>query len=80
MYLKVGIICVIVGLVHAFGDGAPADVCVKERFNQPNHGTYRSQALELIPYQIVASAASYQPGDSITCKRGNMNDNISANE
>jgi hypothetical protein len=70
MYLQLGFVLALsVAMVQAFGNGAPADVCVKERFNQPNHGEYRSQPLETIPYQVIASAASYQPGDSITRRK-----------
>lgn len=54
--------------VNGFNDGAPPDTCVKERFNQPNHGQYRSQPLETSPYQVIASSSAYQPGETITCK------------
>lgn len=55
-------------VVEGFNDGAPPDTCVKERFNQPNHGQYRSQPLETLPYQVVASSSAYQPGETISCK------------
>lgn len=58
----------IIAVVNTFPDGAPPDSCVKERFNQPNHGEARSQPLGTLPYQVVASTAFYQPGETISCK------------
>jgi hypothetical protein len=58
--------------VNCFSSGAPPDVCVKDRFNQPNHGETRTQSLETIPYQIVASSARFKPGDEISRKK-NLN-------
>lgn len=52
-------------LVTGFPDGAPADTCVKKRANQPNHGQARSQKLETLPFQVVATSDSYQPGQQI---------------
>lgn len=60
---------VIVGLVlgcYAFPDGAPIDVCVKPRPNQPNHGQARPQPHHTNPYQILQSAAEYGPGTQIS--------------
>lgn len=51
--------------VTGFPDGAPADTCVKKRANQPNHGQARSQKLETLPFQVVATSDSYQPGQQI---------------
>lgn len=52
--------------VNGFSSGAPPDACVKDRFNQPHHGEHRSQSLETLPYQVTASSAFYQPGESVT--------------
>lgn len=52
--------------VHAFPDGAPIDVCVKPRPNQPNHGQARPQPAHTSPFQILQSAAEYGPGTQIT--------------
>lgn len=52
-------------LADGFPDGAPADTCVKARFNQPNHGQARSQPLNTLPYQVVASSDQYAPGQQI---------------
>ena len=54
--------------VYGFPDGAPADTCVKSRFNEPNHGSARTQALHSLPYQVVASSQEYGPGAVIHCK------------
>lgn len=66
-------VCLIVGLFvvlsNGFPDGAPPDTCVKDRFNQPNHGKARSQELSTLPFQVVASSAYYGPGQSISCKQ-----------
>ena len=45
--------------------GAPPDTCVKERFNQPNHGKARPLPVETSPFQVVASTSYYRPGDTI---------------
>jgi hypothetical protein len=58
-------LCVVVTIVKAFPDGAPADVCVKMRANEPNHGKARSQAIESLPFQVVATTDKYQPGSQI---------------
>jgi hypothetical protein len=58
-------LCVLVSIVFAFPDGAPADVCVKARANEPNHGKARSQAIESLPFQVVASSEHYQGGSQI---------------
>lgn len=63
--IAVIVILAIIATVNSFPDGAPPDTCVKERFNQPNHGQYRTQSLETLPYRVTASAAYYQPGDQI---------------
>lgn len=66
-------VCLIVGLFvvlsNGFPDGAPPDTCVKDRFNQPNHGKARTQELSTLPFQVVASSAYYGPGQSISCKQ-----------
>ncbi|CAO1422809.1 unnamed protein product [Diamesa tonsa] len=63
-------VCLIVGLFvvlsNGFPDGAPPDTCVKDRFNQPNHGKARTQDLSTLPFQVVASSAYYGPGQSIS--------------
>lgn len=66
---SIGVFVTFAVLVSSFPDGAPPDTCVKERFNQPNHGQYRAQPLETLPYSVFASSAFYQPGDSITRMR-----------
>ncbi|XP_057338754.1 putative defense protein 1 [Microplitis mediator] len=65
------VVSVIVGLlaltsVNGFPDGAPVDVCVKERPNQPYHGQVRAQPANTSPYQIIASSNSYGPGKQIS--------------
>lgn len=60
---------VVVSLVlgcNCFPDGAPIDVCVKSRPNQPNHGQARPQPLQTSPYRILQSEADYGPGTQIT--------------
>lgn len=57
---------VIFSFVNSFPDGAPTDVCVKNRFNEPNHGKSRTQAAHTIPYQVIASSDTYSPGERIT--------------
>ncbi|XP_012286609.1 putative defense protein 3 [Orussus abietinus] len=52
--------------VYGFPDGAPVDVCVKPRPNEPYHGQARSQPLESNPYSVVASSGQYGPGTQIT--------------
>ncbi|XP_068154995.1 putative defense protein 3 [Drosophila tropicalis] len=52
--------------VWAFPDGAPADTCVKQRANQPNHGQARSQPAHTNPFEVVATAQSYHPGQQIS--------------
>lgn len=69
------VVTVIVGLlaltsVNGFPDGAPVDVCVKERPNQPYHGQFRSQPANTSPYQIISSSKDYAPGKQIS---GNFN-------
>jgi hypothetical protein len=54
--------------VNSFPDGAPPDTCVKDRFNQPNHGQFRAQETQP-PYKIEASSAFYKPGETISCKQ-----------
>lgn len=55
----------ILSLTESFPDGAPADTCVKSRFNQPHHGQAKSQSLESLPYQVVASSDQYSSGQQI---------------
>lgn len=60
------IVCGVLTVTNGFPDGGPADTCVKpERFNQPNHGQARSQPLNTLPYEIVATTDTYQPGQQI---------------
>ncbi|XP_063221825.1 putative defense protein 3 [Bacillus rossius redtenbacheri] len=49
----------------AFPDGAPIDVCVKARRNQPHHGQARPR-VDAPPYSVTASADTYSPGDKIS--------------
>ncbi|EDX14820.1 GD21425 [Drosophila simulans] len=56
----------LIGAAVAFPDGAPADTCVKQRANQPNHGKARSQPAHSNPYEVVADAQSYHPGQQIS--------------
>lgn len=58
-------VCSVARIVSGFPDGAPADTCVKNRVNQPNHGAARSQELGALPYQVVADSDAYQPGQVI---------------
>lgn len=51
---------------EAFPDGAPADTCVKQRANQPNHGKARSQPAETNPFEVVADSQTYHPGQQIS--------------
>lgn len=52
--------------IVGFPDGAPADTCVKQRANQPNHGKARPQPAHTNPFEVVASAQSYHPGQQIS--------------
>lgn len=36
-----------------------------ERFNQPNHGTARTQPLGTLPFEVIATTDQYQPGQQI---------------
>lgn len=36
-----------------------------ERFNQPNHGSARSQPLGTLPFEVIATTDQYQPGQQI---------------
>ncbi|XP_011863253.1 PREDICTED: putative defense protein 3 [Vollenhovia emeryi] len=56
--------------VLGFPDGAPVDVCVKPRPNQPYHGEARSQPLNTNPYKILASSSQYEPGSQVTVTIG----------
>lgn len=58
-------LCALVTISLAFPDGGPPDTCVKERFNQPNHGKARSQPLDNLPFEVRATSDSYQPGQQI---------------
>lgn len=55
----------LITLANAFPDGAPADTCVKQRANEPNHGASRTQALHTLPYEVRAESDSYHPGQQI---------------
>lgn len=56
----------IVSSIDCFPDGGPADTCVKpERFNQPNHGAARTQPIDTLPYEVIATTDQYQPGQQI---------------
>lgn len=61
----VPILCTIFVLTNAFPDGAPADTCVKQRANQPNHGASRTQSLHSLPYEMRATSDRYNPGQEI---------------
>lgn len=63
------VVCGVLAIANAFPDGGPADTCVRERFNQPNHGAARSQPLGSLPYQVIATTDSYQPGQQIQGKK-----------
>ncbi|XP_030369166.1 putative defense protein 3 [Scaptodrosophila lebanonensis] len=52
-------------VVTGFPDGAPADTCVKQRANQPNHGQARSQPPNTNPFEVVATSQTYHPGQQI---------------
>ncbi|XP_053952999.1 putative defense protein 3 [Anastrepha ludens] len=56
----------LVGLTNAFPDGAPADTCVKQRANQPNHGKARTQPGHTNPYEVVANSETFHPGQEIS--------------
>lgn len=58
-------ITTIISITDGFPDGAPADTCVKSRFNQPHHGQAKSQPLETLPYQVIASSDQYSSGQRI---------------
>ncbi|XP_055852705.1 putative defense protein 3 [Episyrphus balteatus] len=65
----IGLLLVGLALIQrsgGFPDGAPADTCVKKRANQPNHGQARPQPLNTNPFEVVASAESFHPGQQIT--------------
>lgn len=64
--IKYLIVMTLVLRSSAFPDGAPIDVCVKPRPNQPNHGQARPQPIQTSPYQILQSGADYGPGTQIT--------------
>ncbi|XP_037944104.1 putative defense protein 3 [Teleopsis dalmanni] len=55
-----------VTVLNGFPNGAPADACVKKRVNQPHHGEARSQPLHTNPFEVVASAQYYHPGQEIS--------------
>ncbi|XP_063704140.1 putative defense protein 3 [Culicoides brevitarsis] len=65
MFRVIILVSVVASLVDGFPDGAPADTCVKSRFNQPHHGQAKSQPLETSPYQVVASTDVYHAGQQI---------------
>lgn len=74
-----GIVIALTVSVNSFPDGAPPDTCVKDRFNQPNHGQNRAQPQESLPYKIEASSAFYKPGDTISCKQNKYNQDFVLN-
>lgn len=51
---------------YGFPDGAPVDVCVKPKPNQPYHGQAQPQPPGTSPYAVVASSSDYGPGAEIT--------------
>lgn len=55
----------LIALANAFPDGAPADTCVKQRANEPNHGASRTQAIHTLPYEVRAESDTYHPGQQI---------------
>lgn len=59
------VLCAFIGSSVSFPDGGPPDTCVKERFNQPNHGKARTQPIDSLPYEVRATADNYQPGQQI---------------
>ncbi|XP_058811356.1 putative defense protein 3 [Topomyia yanbarensis] len=63
--LIVAYVGLLVAVVSGFPDGAPADTCVKSRFNQPNHGAARTQDASTSPFRITATGSSYGPGSQI---------------
>lgn len=65
MLFKCVVILHIVTLSVGFPDGAPADVCVKERANEPHHGAARSQNINSLPYEIRATSDNFHAGQSI---------------
>lgn len=65
MFRILVITLVLCASVSCFPNGAPADTCVRSRSNEPNHGAARTQSLETLPYQVVASSDQYQPGQTI---------------
>lgn len=69
MFIKTVIVFIVASLVavSAFPDGAPADTCVKG--NKPKHGQTVSQALNTLPYQVVASSDQFAPGAQIQGER-----------
>ncbi|XP_017477954.1 PREDICTED: putative defense protein 3 [Rhagoletis zephyria] len=56
----------LISLANAFPDGAPADTCVKQRANQPNHGKARTQPAHTNPYEVVANSESFHPGQEVS--------------
>lgn len=65
MFSKIILLIGFIAIASGFPNGAPADTCVRERANEPNHGAARSQTLESIPYQVIATTDSFQPGSQI---------------
>lgn len=68
MYRQIKVLLVLASVfvaIDGFPDGGPADTCVKERFNQPNHGKSRTQPQNTLPYEVIASGDTYQPGQQI---------------
>ncbi|EDW39057.1 GL13879 [Drosophila persimilis] len=64
--LLIMLLPLLIGSTAAFPDGAPADTCVKQRANQPNHGKARTQPAHTNPFEVVADAQSYHPGQQIS--------------
>lgn len=65
MLVRVLFACGLFLVAKAFPDGAPADTCVKQKANQPNHGASKPQSLHTLPYEVVASTDTYHPGQQI---------------
>lgn len=63
--LVVAVVASVLAVASGFPDGAPADTCVKTRFNQPNHGAARSQELSSSPFRLMASGNTFAPGGQI---------------
>lgn len=77
MYRQISVFFVllsVIAVIESFPDGGPADTCVRERFNQPNHGQSRTQPLNTLPFEVVATTDQYQPGQQIQGFRREKNE------